>query len=260
MPDASIYLKLCEILGISINELFAGEDISSEMLPAKSEANILTIVTKGKSTQKFLKKIIALLLIVSILALGTLGFNMYKNVKTENIIIPMDYDSTEVHTTNLINGINGAILYKYKTAKKFKRLELYMAKYEYGELIEKKLVNTLEINNNQSSDEGLIFLDPKVEKGFSINTILATEDEWGVNNSTKNSYLVKDVILGEDYILGNARVYEKKEIKYGEEQGLIAFHYSDKDGVTLNNIEENEKGYFIKDNKYIFYFTYKFVE
>ena len=27
MPDVSVYLELCEILGISLNEFFAGEDI-----------------------------------------------------------------------------------------------------------------------------------------------------------------------------------------------------------------------------------------
>ncbi len=27
MPDVSVYLELCEILGISLNEFLAGEDI-----------------------------------------------------------------------------------------------------------------------------------------------------------------------------------------------------------------------------------------
>lgn len=30
MPDVSVYTQLCDILGISINEFIAGEDISEE--------------------------------------------------------------------------------------------------------------------------------------------------------------------------------------------------------------------------------------
>ena len=35
MPDSSIMLELCEILGITVNELFSGEEIGMEMFKRK---------------------------------------------------------------------------------------------------------------------------------------------------------------------------------------------------------------------------------
>ena len=37
MPDVSVYITLCDMLGISINEFFAGEDIREENYIQKSE-------------------------------------------------------------------------------------------------------------------------------------------------------------------------------------------------------------------------------
>ena len=40
LPDVSVYKELCSILGISLNEFFAGEDIVQENMIQKSETNI----------------------------------------------------------------------------------------------------------------------------------------------------------------------------------------------------------------------------
>ena len=37
LPDVSVYLELCEILGISLNEFLAGEDIEVTNVEKKSE-------------------------------------------------------------------------------------------------------------------------------------------------------------------------------------------------------------------------------
>ena len=41
LPDVSVYSELCQILGISINEFLAGEDIVREILP-KNRKKILS--------------------------------------------------------------------------------------------------------------------------------------------------------------------------------------------------------------------------
>ena len=48
LPDVSVYSPLCEILGISLNEFLAGEDIGHDDLQQKSENNLLQVTTAGK--------------------------------------------------------------------------------------------------------------------------------------------------------------------------------------------------------------------
>ena len=76
LPDVSVFLDLCQILGISINEFLAGEDIVHEDLIQKSEENIIGIATENKKKQKLLKKIICLLLVISILAISIIGVSV----------------------------------------------------------------------------------------------------------------------------------------------------------------------------------------
>ena len=55
LPDVSVYSELCQILGISINEFLAGEDIVRENIAKKSEENIIGLATDSKQKQKRLK-------------------------------------------------------------------------------------------------------------------------------------------------------------------------------------------------------------
>lgn len=64
LPDVSIYIELCQILRISINEFLAGEDIELENMVRKSEENIISVATDNKQKQKHLKAIISALLVV----------------------------------------------------------------------------------------------------------------------------------------------------------------------------------------------------
>ena len=57
LPDVSVYFELCQILGISINEFLAGEDIEQEDLGKKSEENILGIASESKRKQNSERKI-----------------------------------------------------------------------------------------------------------------------------------------------------------------------------------------------------------
>ena len=61
LPDVSVYLELCKILGITINEFLAGEDISEENLTEKAEDNLIQVAKDSKHRQKHLKSMIAVL-------------------------------------------------------------------------------------------------------------------------------------------------------------------------------------------------------
>lgn len=68
LPDVSVYEDYCEILGISINEFLAGEDIEQENIVKKSEENLISIAADSSRRRKRTSVTIAALLIFAVLA------------------------------------------------------------------------------------------------------------------------------------------------------------------------------------------------
>ena len=49
MPDSSIMLELCEILGITVNELLSGEEIDMESFEEKADENLIALKRKDEN-------------------------------------------------------------------------------------------------------------------------------------------------------------------------------------------------------------------
>ena len=49
LPDVSVYMELCGILGISMNEFLAGEDISEENIVKIAEDNLIQVAKDSKA-------------------------------------------------------------------------------------------------------------------------------------------------------------------------------------------------------------------
>ena len=75
-PDVSIMLELCDILGITVNELLSGERITMENYQKKAEENLMELQNKKDKAQKSLFRVeliwftIALLLVPVHLAIN----------------------------------------------------------------------------------------------------------------------------------------------------------------------------------------------
>lgn len=52
LPDVSLYRELCSILGISLNEFFAGERIPAEEIETRSEENLLTVAADAQRERR----------------------------------------------------------------------------------------------------------------------------------------------------------------------------------------------------------------
>lgn len=52
MPDSSIMLDLCEILGITVNELLSGEEINVENYEKKADENLIALKIKDENNMK----------------------------------------------------------------------------------------------------------------------------------------------------------------------------------------------------------------
>ena len=115
LPDVSLYVPLCEILGITLNEFFAGECLKKEEVIQNSEKVILNLAKEESKQKKKLKKIVVVLLSIIFLLIISC-FTVYKYVndyasvsktfeKNWGIVLPNDFKE-EYHTNTGI-GFHG---------------------------------------------------------------------------------------------------------------------------------------------------------
>lgn len=252
LPDVIVYLELCKILGISINEFLAGEDIIEENIEQKSEENILKITKDNKTKQKILKKIIILLLCVLIVFM-TVSFFIFKETnKSQNYIESFLEESPEMKTVELLSKHQGDImLFHYDTNKEFNLISMYLTEYQKGKKISHKEVCEFYINPSQGAKKGNIALTINQEAS-SMNIIVAYDG--GYYSAEQISFLenIKDFDAW-----SIEKIEEKTFIRYGKEQMLAALFYG-KEGVSTIPIEELEKKDTKLKNDYMCILSFKF--
>lgn len=80
LPDVSLFQNICGILGISINEFFAGEDVAREAVEEQSEKNILAILKESVHRNSKLKKTIKSLVVILVFVVIAGGTIIVKNL------------------------------------------------------------------------------------------------------------------------------------------------------------------------------------
>ena len=68
MPDTSVMLEVCGILGISVNELLSGKRLSMENYQKEAEGNLTNLMVKAKNLGKM--RVISALLIICGITIG----------------------------------------------------------------------------------------------------------------------------------------------------------------------------------------------
>ena len=80
LPDSSIMLELCKILGISVNELLTGEEIKMETYDKQAEENLIQMIKEKEESDKRLLNleivlgITGTLFLLAMLFTGILGY------------------------------------------------------------------------------------------------------------------------------------------------------------------------------------------
>ena len=254
LPDVSLYFDLCSILGISINEFLAGEDIVHENIEKKSEENIISVVTDSKHRQKRLKYIICALLILSIFTTAVIATSLYRAYKPMNFITPMAGNSVEMQTVNLIAGPDGANAYQFTTTDKFARLKIYYSEYHKGKLLNKEPIE-IGFDDMDSPKNGGIIIVPDYDHAI-IKLVVWTDDG---SKSSVDLPLMEGVEGREYYIRSQVRIEGKSEILYDTEDVLMAWVY-DKDEIKIPNFQGLLLGKTdaFSENEYIYLFSYEF--
>lgn len=253
LPDVSIYMELCDILEISINEFLAGEDISDDNIIKKSEDNLIQVTKDSKHRLKKLKSIIVILIIVTLVAVTWLGIIAFRNFRQpQNYITAVERNSAEMKTAELLSGVDGAFLFKYFTRDEFKTLTVFISEYHSGKLMAKNKVANLSYEDIESTSEGMIVLIPDFEE-FIIKLIVT--DNYAKYSTTFP--ILENVENREYYGRSSTQIEEEIPIQYDSEQALVAFIYG-KDGVSGVPIQQIENGEFQTNNDYIYYLSVQF--
>ena len=250
LPDVALYSDLCSILGISINEFLAGEDIPQESVVQKSEENIIGVATAGKHRQKKLKSVIGILLAVSILALSVIGVMLVNEYWPQNCIYPVsNAKSVEMETVKMLSGPDGALVYDYKTSDKYKRLIIYRYEYVSGKLVSKEAIGSIGYEQPLGSPKsGKLFFVPDVEHS-TVKFISAGSGSLDIPIFT-------DVDKDEFNLRTMLGLAGKTPVEYDKEMGLFAL-VCGKERVYTSVIDEYGQTT-APANDYVCYFSVEF--
>ena len=253
LPDVSVYMELCEILGISINEFLAGEDIDAENVEKKSEDNIIQVAKDSKKKQKNLKSILAVVTTCAVIMVLVLGaVFVHKVMEPKNYITAVDRTSAEMKTAELLSGTDGAYLFKFYAKEEYKTLTIYLSEYQAGELINKSKVADLDYDGIESAKRGVIAVIPDFEL-FRVKLIIA--DDY--SKCSTDFPILENVENREYYGRSATQVEGEVPIQRDTEQGLMALIYGE-DGLEAIPVKEMEQGNFREKNDYVYYLSFRF--
>ena len=253
LPDVSVYMELCEILGISINEFLAGEDIDAENVEKKSEDNIIQVAKDSKKKQKNLKSILAVVTTFTVIMVLVLGaVFVHKMMEPKNYITAVDRTSAEMKTAELLSGTDGAYLFKFYAKEEYKTLTIYLSEYQAGELINKSKVADLGYDGIESAKRGVIAVIPDFEL-FRVKLIIA--DDY--SKCSTDFPILEGVENREYYGRSATQVEGEVPIQRDTEQGLMALIYGE-DGLEAIPVKEMEQGNFREKNDYVYYLSFRF--
>ena len=253
LPDVSVYMELCEILGISINEFLAGEDIDAENVEKKSEDNIIQVTKDSKKKQKNLKSILAVVTTFAVIMVLVLGaVFVHKVMQPKNYITAVDRKSAEMKTAELLSGADGAYLFNFYAKEEYKTLTIYLSEYQAGELINKSKVADLDYDGIESAKRGVIAVIPDFEL-FRVKLIIA--DDY--SKCSTDFPILENVENREYYGRSATQVEGEVPIQRDTEQGLMALIYGE-DGLEAIPVKEMEQGNFREKNDYVYYLSFRF--
>ena len=253
LPDVSVYKELCSILGISLNEFLAGEDIAQENMIQKSETNIIEVIRDNINKQKCLKVMKCILLVIAICAVSIIGFTIYRLKKPQNFIEPLAEDSIEMQTAKLLAGPDGAFIYKFITTDEYKKLRLHIHRYESGRLSNQDKVE-IGFEDIGSPKSGEIVMVPDFDN-YVIRLIISGDG----NKLSTEIPILENVEDREYYGRSATEIQNVVDIRYNKQQPLIAFLYDD-ETMSVPALDDfiNSQTEVISNNDYVYYVAFEF--
>lgn len=252
LPDVSVYMELCRIIGISLNEFIAGEDIEQVELQEKSEQNILDVTKDGNHKKRRLKAIIAVLVCICVAVTSLSGYLLWKRFHVEtNYIEPFDENSAEMRILKLVDA-GPFVLYKFSTDKNISQATVMITCYEKGEKKYKHDVMTYGFKSDNVSDrantvDSVIKVSSENDSNEINDWISVTVDEGKATFE-----LIEDDVELTGYMCAWADEKEHVDIVKGEEIEFLRISYG------MDHVEAIMPGASIGNNEYMYSLSVRF--
>ena len=252
LPDVSVYMELCRIIGISLNEFIAGEDIEQVELQEKSEQNILDVTKDGNYKKRRLKAIIAVLVCICVAVTSLSGYLLWKRFHVEtNYIEPFDENSAEMRILKLVDA-GPFVLYKFSTDKNISQATVMITCYEKGEKKYKHDVMTYGFKSDNVSDRA-----NTVDSVFKVSSENDSNEknDWisvTVDGGKATFELMEDDVELTGYMCAWAGEKEHVDIVKGEEIEFLRISYG------MDHVEAIMPGASIRNNEYMYSLSVRF--
>lgn len=252
LPDVSVYMELCRIIGISLNEFIAGEDIEQVELQEKSEQNILDVTKDGNYKKRRLKAIIAVLVCICVAVTSLSGYLLWKRFHVEtNYIEPFDENSAEMRILKLVDA-GQFVLYKFSTDKNISQATVMITCYEKGEKKYKHDVMTYGFKSDNVSDrantvDSVLKVSSENDSNEKNDWISVTVDEGKATFE-----LMEDDVELTGYMCAWAGEKEHVDIVKGEEIELLRISYG------MDHVEAIMPRASIGNNEYMYSLSVRF--
>lgn len=252
LPDVSVYMELCRIIGISLNEFIAGEDIEQVELQEKSEQNILDVTKDGNYKKRRLKAIIAVLVCICVAVTSLSGYLLWKRFHVEtNYIEPFDENSAEMRILKLVDA-GPFVLYKFSTDKNISQATVMITCYEKGEKKYKHDVMTYGFKSDNVSDrantvDSVLKVSSENDSNEKNDCISVTVDEGKATFE-----LMEDDVELTGYMCAWADEKDHVDIVKGEEIEFLRISYG------MDHVEAIMPGASIGKNEYMYSLSVRF--
>ena len=252
LPDVSVYIELCDILGISLNEFIAGEDLTQENVIRQSEENLIQISADGNARRKKLQRVIVILLCVVVFGSGALFCVSYMNgYFRNNYIAPIAKDSMEMKTAEVLSGVDGAYMYRYTTDGAYKSMTMSLCVYENGRIVSREEILNTYIES-EAQQEGMIAIVPEFDQ-FKVKVVVADGE---AKYATK--FRILEGVNEREYYGRSASEIERNiNISKNTNQGLVVLIY-DNDELHVTPVEDIENEMAGTENDYMYYLSVTF--
>lgn len=246
LPDVSVYIQLCEILGISINEFIAGEDLDAEQLPKQAEENIIVVAEAGDRKRKKLQRI--LIALSAIYLCITSFMMMQENVRFRNHIDPVPPHSEELVLMDALFD-EGTYVYRYDLDNSFSSVAVNLTRYQNGKITEMRTIASYEQSDLRTA--GMIAILPDRDEAIKV---IITEGDGKVSAEVP---ILKNVNNPTHLNSSVSKMSVSKDVKKGDEVGLVCFTYSKEDPVPVS-VDDVTRVKTAKENDYMYLLTAEF--
>ena len=132
LPDVSVYTELCDILGITLNEFFAGEDIKPAEVAVQSEKNLLGVATEGSNRSDRLKKILAAITVIALILAAILGLLVKKEgYLLTNYIKVLDESTQESRIAETVTT-ESPLLFSFEVDEEYYSASIIIREFRNG--------------------------------------------------------------------------------------------------------------------------------